>query len=161
MIKRTGNKKSVEVDAKKALAEIELMKLKRKQKQNQKLNAVPETSGMSMGTKVMIIVSLVLAVVMYTKQHSTEETQVTFDEAKAYCAEQNKLLPLTLEDDPEHLLNLYTIEAGRAYWDAKGGLLYNMELGHMSFPANAKHYVLCVDENGKTKADMIPGTNYK
>jgi hypothetical protein len=36
-----------------------------------------------------------------------------------------------------------------------------MELGHMSFPANAKHYVLCVDENGKTKADMIPGTNYK
>jgi hypothetical protein len=157
MIKRTGNKKLVDVEAKKAIAEIELMKLKRKKN----VYSPPESNGISMGTKITIVVALVLAVVVYTKQYSVEETQVSFEEAKAYCEEQGKLLPLTLEDDPEYLLNLYTVEAGRAYWDAKGGLLYNMELGHMSFPENAKHYVLCVDVNGKTKGDMVGVTKYK
>ena len=140
--------------AKKAIAKIELMKLKRQQKAYK----APESSSMSMGTKITITVALVLGAVVYMKQNSPEETKFSFTEAKVYCAEQDKLLPLTLDDDPQHLLNIHTIEAGRAYWSAKGGLLYNMDLGRQSYPPDAKHYVVCVDENSKTGAMPIGAT---
>ncbi len=140
--------------AKKAIAKIELMKLKRQQKAYK----APESSSMSMGAKITITVALVLGAVVYMKQNSPEETKFSFTEAKVYCAEQDKLLPLTLDDDPQHLLNIHTIEAGRAYWSAKGGLLYNMDLGHQSYLPDAKHYVVCVDENGKIGAMPIGAT---
>jgi hypothetical protein len=139
--------------AKKAIAKIELMKLKRQKKAYKS----PESSSMSMGTKVTIIVAMVLGVVVYMKQHSPEETKFSFVDAKDYCIEQGKLLPLTLDDDPEHLLNLHALE-GKAYWSAEGKLLYNMDLGHQSYPKDAKHYVVCVDENGKTGATPIGAT---
>jgi hypothetical protein len=63
-----------------------------------------------------------------------------------------------LDDDPQHLLNIHTIEAGRAYWSAKGKLLYNMDLGHQSYLLDAKHHVVCVDENGITGAIPIGST---
>ncbi len=97
---------------------------------------------------------IVLGVVVYMRDHSPEETKFSFAEAKAYCEEQGKLLPLTLDDDPKHLLNLQALE-GKAYWSEKGELLYNMDLGHQSYPPNAKHYVVCVDENGKTGSSPI------
>lgn len=140
--------------AKKAIAKIELMKLKRQKKAHK----APKSSSMSMGTKITILVALVLGAVVYTRQHSPEETKYSLTEAKSYCTEQGKLLPLTLDDDPQHLLNIHTIEAGRAYWSAKGGLLYNMDLGRQSYPPDAKHYVVCVDENGKTGAMPIGAT---
>ena len=139
--------------AKKAIAKIELMKLKRQQKAYK----TPESSSMSMRTKIIITVALVLGAVAYTRQHSPEETQFSFTEAKAYCAEQGKLLPLTLDDDPQHLLNIHALE-GKAYWSAEGKLLYNMDLGHQSYPPDAKHYVVCVDENGETGAIPIGAT---
>jgi len=46
----------------------------------------------------------------------------------------------------------------KAYWSADGKLLYNMNLGHMSYPPNAKHYVICVDKNRKknfSSADIL------
>ncbi len=131
--------------AKKAIAKIEMMKLKRQQKSYQ----APESSSMNMGTKITITVALVLGAVVYMKQNSPEETRFSFADAKVYCTEQGKLLPLTLDDDPQHLLNINTIEAGRAYWSAKGKLLYNMDLGHQNHLPDAKHYVVCVNENGK------------
>ena len=163
---KTGNKNlymktkdEIEADkrAKKAIAKIELMKLKRQQKVHNKFKA-PDSSSMSMGTKVTIVVAIVLGVVVYMRQNSPEETRFSFAEAKAYCEEQGKLLPLTLDDDPQHLLNIHTIEAGRAYWSAKGKLLYNMDLGHQSHLPDAKHYVVCVDENAKTGAMPIGST---
>ena len=136
--------------AKKAIAKIEMMKLKRQQKAYK----TPESNSMSMGTKSIITVALVLGAVVYMRQSSPEETRFSFTDAKAYCAEQGKLLPLTLEDDPQHLLNIYTLE-GKAYWSAKGKLLYNMDVGHQNYAKDAKHYVVCVDENGKTEGIPI------
>jgi len=155
-MKKTEMDRDTDIRAKKALAKIEMMKLKRQQKAYK----TPESSSMSMGTKVTIIVAMVLGAVVYMKQHSPEETKFSFVDAKAYCMEQGKLLPLTLDDDPEHLLNLYALE-GKAYWSAEGKLLYNMDLGHQSYPKDAKHYVVCVDENGKTGATPIGTTAYK
>ncbi len=141
--------------AKKAIAKIELMKLKRQKKMQNEFKA-PDSSPVSMGTKVTIVVAIVLAVVVYMRQHSPEETRFSFVEAKAYCKEQGKLLPLTQYDDPQHLLNIHTLE-GKAFWSAKGELLYNYDLGHQSYPPDAKHYVVCVDENGKTSTDELGG----
>ncbi len=139
--------------AKKAIAKIEMMKLKRQQKAYK----TPESSSMGMGTKITITVALVLGAVVYMRQNSPDETKFSFADAKAYCAEQGKMLPLTLDDDPQHLLNIHALE-GKAYWSAEGKLLYNMDLGHQSYLPDAKHYVVCVDENGKTGAIPIRAT---
>jgi hypothetical protein len=155
-MKKTEMERDADKRAKKAISKIELMKLKRQQKAYK----APESSSMSIATKIIIIVAIVLGIVVYMKQHSPEETKFSFVDAKAYCMEQGKLLPLTLDDDPEHLLNLYALE-GKAYWSAEGKLLYNMDLGHQSYPKDAKHYVVCVDENGKTAATPIGTTAYK
>ncbi len=159
----TGNKnlymnKKDEIEAnkraKKAIAKIEMMKLKRQKK----AYAQTESSSMGMGPKIMFISVVVLGVVAYMKQNTPEQSKFSFVEAQAHCEEQGKLLPLTLDDDPQHLLNIQTIEAGRAYWSAKGKLLYNMDLGHQNHLPDAKHYVVCVDENGKTGAMPIGST---
>jgi len=155
-MKKTEIERDADKRAKKAIAKVEMMKLNRQQKAHK----APESSSMSMGTKVTIIVAVVLGVVVYMKQHSPEETKFSFVDAKAYCMEQGKLLPLTLDDDPEHLLNLYALE-GKAYWSAEGKLLYNMDLGHQSYPKDAKHYVICVDKNGKTAATPIDPATLK
>jgi len=153
-MKKTEDESEADKRAKKAIAKIELMKLKRQQKVYQ----TPESNSIGMGPKVMFIVAVVLGVVVYMQQNTPEQTKFSFAEAQAYCAEQGKLLPLTLDDDPQHLLNLHTIEAGRAYWSAEGKLLYNMDLGHQSYPADAKHYVVCVNENGTSGAIPIGST---
>ena len=49
----------------------------------------------------------------------------------------------------------------KAYGSTKGSLLYNMDLGHRNYPPDAKHYVVCVDENGKTGATPIGIASYK
>ena len=153
-MQKTKEEKEADKRAKKAIAKLELMKLKRHKKSSTASH--PDSSPLSMGTKVTIIVALVLAVVVYMKQHSPEEMKLSFVDAQAHCAEQGQLLPLTQEDDPQYLWNLYTLE-GKAYWSADGKLLYNMDLGHSSYPPNAKHYVVCVDENGKTEASLVDG----
>lgn len=146
---KTGTSQFSSKEAKKSIATIELMKLK----QEKKVGA-PILSRMTMGTKTTIVIALVLGAVVYIRDHSPGNSTFTFTEAQEYCAEQGKLLPLTLEDDPQHLLNLYALE-GKAYWSAKGGLLYNMDVGRQSYAKDAKHYVICVDENGKTAGTPI------
>ncbi len=145
-MKNTDEEKQGYIRAKKAIAQIELQKIKRQEKAYK----APESSSVSMGAKIMFTIALVLGAVVYMRQSTPEQTKFSFTEAQAHCVEQGKLLPLTLDDDPQHLLNIQTIEAGRAYWSAKGKLLYNMDLGHQSHLSDAKHYVVCVDENGKT-----------
>ncbi len=144
-MKKGDEEREADKRAKKAIAKIELMKLKRQQKAYKS----PESSSMGMGPKVMFTIAIVLGAVVFMKQNTPEQTKFSFTEAQAYCVEQGKLLPLTLDDDPQHLLNIHTIEAGRAYWSAKGKLLYNMDVGHQSYLPDAKHYVVCVDKKGK------------
>jgi hypothetical protein len=72
----------------------------------------------------------------------------TYAEAKAYCQKQGKVLPLTIEDAPNHLQypNEYNAQG---YWRADGGVIYNIAHGYTSQPDGKKHYVVCVDTNGK------------
>jgi len=151
-MRKQESEREADLRAKKAIAEMELMKIKRQRK---KLSSTTKSSNnVSYGAKFMFMFAVVLAIGAYMRQHTPEETKMTFTEAKEYCAEQGKLLPLTMDDDPEHLLNVYALE-GKAYWSADKKLLYNMNTGHTSYPPNAKHYVLCVAENGKTGASPI------
>ena len=153
-MRKTESEREADKRAKKAIAELELMKIERQQKAQNKRD--PD-GGISLGTKITFVIAVVLAVVVSMKQHTPEETKMSFTEAKEYWAEQGKLLPLTMHDDPEHLSNLYTLE-GKAYWTAEGKLIYNMDLGHQSYPPNTKHYVICVEENGKTHSTPIDAT---
>jgi len=153
-MKKRESERATDIRAKKAIAEIELLKIKR---QREKLSSTTKTSNnVSYGAKFMFMLAVVLGVAAYMRQHTPEETKMSFTEAKEYCSEQGKLLPLTMNDDPEHLLNIHALE-GKAYWTADKKLLYNMDLGHTSYPPNAKHYVICVNENGKKEASSIDG----
>jgi hypothetical protein len=69
------------------------MKLKHQEKANTLSH--PGASPLSIGTKVTIIASLILAVVAYMRQRSSEEMKLLFVEAQVYCTEQGKLLSLT------------------------------------------------------------------
>ena len=150
-MRKKESEREADLRAKKAIADIELMKIKRQEK----LAGRKESGGkVTIGAKFMFMLAIVLAVGAYMRQHTPEETKMSFAEAKEYCSKQGKLLPLTMDDDPEHFLNVYALE-GKAYWSADGKLLYNMNLGHTSYPPNAKHYVVCVDENGKTGANPV------
>jgi len=73
----------------------------------------------------------------------------TFAEAQTYCQKQGKVLPLTFDDSPDHLR--YTDEYNRqGYWRANGGVIYNLLSYRITDESDGKkHYVLCVDKNGK------------
>ena len=80
----------------------------------------------------------------------------TFAEAQAYCREQGKVLPLTFDDSPDHL-QIPDEYNHQGYWRANGGVIYNMiSMGITDKPDGKKHYVLCVDKNGKSNTVAIP-----
>lgn len=150
-MKKRESKLDTDIQAKKAIAEIEMMKIRR---QGKSACSSDSSGKITTSAKFMFMMAIVLAIGAYMRQHTPEETKMSFEEAKEYCAQQGKLLPLTMDDDPEHLMNVYALE-GKAYWSADGKLLYNMNLGHTSYPPNAKHNVVCVDKNGKKGASHI------
>ena len=71
----------------------------------------------------------------------------TFDDAQALCSEKGKVLPLTVDDAIEFLGAPDPINA-QGFWSADKKVLYNLTQGYGNEEAQ-KHYVVCVDTNGK------------
>ncbi len=72
----------------------------------------------------------------------------TFEEAKSHCQTQGKVLPLTIADAPKYLEIPNELNQD-GYWSANGGIIYNL-LGMYADKTDGKrHYVVCVDKNGK------------
>ena len=84
-----------------------------------------------------------------------EPPKLSFAEAKAYCTEKKKLLPMTFEDAPNQLEipNEYNNEG---YWRANGEVIYNIAKYYGERPEldTQKHYVLCVQTNNKRGAEV-------
>ena len=71
----------------------------------------------------------------------------TFDDAQKLCSEKGKVLPLTIDDAIEFLGAPDPINA-QGFWSANKGVLYNVAQVYGNEGAQ-KHYVVCVDTNGK------------
>ena len=74
----------------------------------------------------------------------------TFSEAKKLCADKGKVLPLSLNDS-EHFLAIPDDYNDKGYWSAKQTVIYNIaKLYGNEKDIKGKHYVVCVDKNGKS-----------
>lgn len=71
----------------------------------------------------------------------------TFKEAQKLCSEKNKVLPLTV-NDAEDFLGMPDERNTQGYWSGKGEVIYNLAQGYGDDNVK-KHYVVCVDTNGK------------
>ena len=71
----------------------------------------------------------------------------TFDDAQTLCSEKGKVLPLTIDDAIEFLGAPDPINT-QGFWSANKEVLYNVAQVYGSEGAQ-KHYVVCVDTNGK------------
>ena len=71
----------------------------------------------------------------------------TFTEAQKLCSEKNKVLPLTV-NDAEDFLGMPDERNTQGYWSNKGEVIYNLAKGYGD-KIEQKHYVVCVDTNGK------------
>ncbi len=71
----------------------------------------------------------------------------TFKEAQKLCSEQDKVLPLTV-NDAEDFLGMPDERNTQGYWSSKGKVIYNLAQGYGD-DITKKYYVVCVDTNGK------------
>ena len=71
----------------------------------------------------------------------------TFENAQKLCSQNNKVLPLTIDDAIEFLGTPDIINA-QGFWSADQKVIYNIAQGYKDNDKQ-KHYVVCVDKNGK------------
>ena len=72
----------------------------------------------------------------------------SFQEAETLCRTQGKVLPLTIQDAPGYI-DIPTELNERGYWMADKRVVYNLSVGIEHQDDEKKHYVVCVDTNGK------------
>lgn len=137
------------------LAKIELMKSKNLVKTAKKeyLN-LSNKKLMAFDGKLQLVIAIVMlmSIVIYKitnpKQEDIYAKLYTYQEAKKLCSSQNKLLPLTIDDAPNKLTHPDK-KNSIGYWSADKEILFNIMLGYGMKDDGKKHYVTCVDVNGK------------
>lgn len=72
----------------------------------------------------------------------------TFHEAKMHCKSQGQVLPLTMQDAPNYL-EIPNELNDIGYWSDNKKVIYNLARGEGEAIFGKKHYVVCVETNGK------------
>jgi len=135
-----------------------------------RVKAEKGSKGLGLTLLAVIIPGLIVAVVYkYTMNSDSrfsnlvgssrytiqEPPKLSFTEAKAYCTEKQKLLPMTFEDAPNQL-EIPDEYNDKGYWRANGEVIYNIAKYYGKRPESdtQKHYVLCVQTNNKCGAEV-------
>ncbi len=152
---REPNKEAQTPQSAEALAKIEMMSIKQNKRAfKTEANESRNRSFTLLDSKLQVVVALALLISfalyknIYTKEDLSSKLY-TFKEAQAYCKEQNLLLPLTLDDAPDLLIQP-SHKNSIGYWSEKQKILFNITKGWGGEKDDGKkHYVTCVKKNGK------------
>jgi len=104
----------------------------------------------------LVIGAIVLGIISYTMMGNKE--LYTIEEARKECQEQNKVLPLTVDD---FIDSGYSFKRPEPFWIANGNVRMTVTWEKDTASPDAVHRFLCVSDNGHkgAYASMFLGTD--